>query len=71
MFQFLILFFPFSENSYLGPNVFSSLPRIIRMIKPRRMRCAWHVACTGAKKGCIYDTGGKARRTENTKMAKM
>jgi hypothetical protein len=43
-------------------NLYSS-PRIIRMIKSRRMRWAWEEAW-------IYDIGRKARRKENTRKAK-
>jgi hypothetical protein len=59
MFQFLILFLQFSENSYFGPNVFSSLPRIIKMIKPRRMRWAQHVAYIGMKRNAYEILIGK------------
>jgi hypothetical protein len=29
------------------------LPSIIKMIKIRRMRWAWHVACTGEEEDCM------------------
>jgi hypothetical protein len=46
----------------------SSSPNIIRMIKPRRMRWAGHVALMGGDEECIYDIGGKSRREETTRM---
>jgi hypothetical protein len=57
--SFLNLFLPFSENSYFGTNVFSSSPRIIRMIKPRRMRWAGHVAHMGEKRNAYRLSAGK------------
>jgi hypothetical protein len=46
------------HNLYLSPNV-------IRIIKSRRMKWAWHVARNGEEE-CIYGFHGKARRKETT-----
>jgi hypothetical protein len=43
-------------------NLYSS-PVIIRMIKSRRMRWAWH----GGEDECIYDISGKSRKKESTR----
>jgi hypothetical protein len=42
-----------------------SSPSIVRIIKSRRIRWVGHVATRGEEE-CIYDFGGKARRTETT-----
>jgi hypothetical protein len=45
-----------------------SLQNIIRMIKPRRMRWAGHVALTEMKRNeCIHDFCGNVRRKETTR----
>jgi hypothetical protein len=49
-------------------NLYSS-PSIIRMTKPRMMRCAGHVARMGQEE-CIQDIGGKSRRKETTRKTK-
>jgi hypothetical protein len=37
------------------------LPSIIRMMKSRRMRWTWHVACMGTKKGTCRVLVGKPK----------
>ena len=40
-------------------NHLYSSPNIVRVIKPRRMRWAGHVACMGEEEGCIQGFGGE------------
>jgi hypothetical protein len=49
-------------------NLHSS-PSIIRMITPRRMRWAGHVARMGGNEECIVAIGEKSRRKEATRKA--
>jgi hypothetical protein len=46
-----------------------SSPSIIRMMKPRRMRLAGHVARMGEDE-CMWDIDGNARRKETAKKIK-
>jgi hypothetical protein len=41
-------------------NDLYSLPNIVRVVKSRRMRWAWHVACTGEGWRCAQRVGGEA-----------
>jgi hypothetical protein len=50
-------------------NLYSS-PNIIRMVKSRRMRWAWHVARKGGEEECIQDIGWKTRTKETTRKTK-
>jgi len=38
-------------------NDLYSLPNIVRMIKSRRMRLAWHVARMGGEESCVQEFG--------------
>jgi hypothetical protein len=50
-----------------------SLPRVIRMVKSRRMRKKMDRACStkGSEKDCILVTGWNAGRKETTRKTKM
>jgi hypothetical protein len=43
----------------------NSLPGIIRMFKPKRMRWTGHVARMGEKLNAYNDFGGKSRRKDS------
>jgi hypothetical protein len=48
-------------------NLYCSLSTV-RIIEPRKMRWAWHVAPMGEK--CIWNIGGKAGRKETSRKTK-